>query len=60
VNGPARAADRVVRVGYQKASVALALLKAQGLLEQRLAPRRPSDSRRGPRDRPRARGRSRR
>jgi sulfonate transport system substrate-binding protein len=38
VNGPARAADRVVRVGYQKASVALALLKAQGLLEQRLAP----------------------
>jgi sulfonate transport system substrate-binding protein len=34
----ARAADRVLRVGYQKASVALTLLKAQGLLEQRLAP----------------------
>jgi sulfonate transport system substrate-binding protein len=34
----ARADDRVFRVGYQKASVALALLKAQGLLEQRLAP----------------------
>jgi sulfonate transport system substrate-binding protein len=36
--GRARAADRVFRVGYQKASVALTLLKAQGLLEQRLAP----------------------
>ena len=36
--GPARAADRVLRVGYQKASVALTLLKAQGLLEQRLKP----------------------
>ena len=34
----ARADDRVFRVGYQKASVALGLLKAQGLLEQRLAP----------------------
>jgi sulfonate transport system substrate-binding protein len=34
----ARAGDRVLRVGYQKASVALTLLKAQGLLEQRLAP----------------------
>jgi sulfonate transport system substrate-binding protein len=34
----ARAGDRVLRVGYQKASVALSLLKAQGLLEQRLAP----------------------
>jgi len=34
----AHAADRVFRVGYQKASVALTLLKAQGLLEQRLAP----------------------
>ena len=36
--GPACAADRVLRVGYQKASVALTLLKAQGLLEQRLKP----------------------
>jgi sulfonate transport system substrate-binding protein len=36
--GRALAADRVFRVGYQKASVALTLLKAQGLLEQRLAP----------------------
>ncbi len=36
--GPARAADRVLRVGYQKSSVALTLLKAQGVLEQRLAP----------------------
>jgi sulfonate transport system substrate-binding protein len=36
--GRARAADRVFRVGYQKASVALTLLKAQGLLEQRLTP----------------------
>ncbi|HTH99653.1 MAG TPA: aliphatic sulfonate ABC transporter substrate-binding protein [Acidisoma sp.] len=35
---PARAEARVFRVGYQKASVALALLKAQGLLEQRLKP----------------------
>jgi sulfonate transport system substrate-binding protein len=34
----ARAGDRVLRVGYQKSSVALTLLKAQGLLEQRLAP----------------------
>ena len=34
----AHAADRVFRVGYQKASVALTLLKAQGLLEQRLKP----------------------
>ena len=38
VGGRARAADRVLRVGYQKASVALTLLKAQGLLEQRLKP----------------------
>ena len=38
VGGRARAADRVLRVGYQKASVALTLLKAQGLLEQRLQP----------------------
>jgi sulfonate transport system substrate-binding protein len=36
--GSARAADRVFRVGYQKSSVALTLLKAQGLLEQRLTP----------------------
>jgi len=35
---PARAEDRVFRVGFQKASVALALLKAQGLLEKRLKP----------------------
>jgi sulfonate transport system substrate-binding protein len=35
---PARAEARVFRVGYQKASVALSLLKAQGLLEQRLKP----------------------
>lgn len=35
---PARADTRVFRVGYQKASVALSLLKAQGLLEQRLKP----------------------
>jgi sulfonate transport system substrate-binding protein len=34
----ARAGSRVLAVGYQKASVALTLLKAQGLLEQRLAP----------------------
>ena len=34
----ARADDRVLKVGYQKASVALSLLKAQGLLEQRLKP----------------------
>jgi sulfonate transport system substrate-binding protein len=34
----AGAADRVLHVGYQKSSVALTLLKAQGLLEQRLAP----------------------
>ncbi|MCB8880992.1 aliphatic sulfonate ABC transporter substrate-binding protein [Acidisoma cellulosilytica] len=34
----ARAEDRVLKVGYQKASVALSLLKAQGLLEQRLKP----------------------
>jgi sulfonate transport system substrate-binding protein len=34
----ARAGDRLFRVGYQKSSVALALLKAQGLLEKRLAP----------------------
>jgi sulfonate transport system substrate-binding protein len=34
----ARAAAGVFRVGYQKSSVALTLLKAQGLLEQRLAP----------------------
>jgi sulfonate transport system substrate-binding protein len=38
LGGSARAADRVFRVGYQKSSVALTLLKAQGLLEQRLAP----------------------
>jgi sulfonate transport system substrate-binding protein len=34
----ARAEDRVLKVGYQKASVALSLLKAQGLLETRLKP----------------------
>lgn len=34
----ARADTKVFRVGYQKASVALSLLKAQGLLEQRLKP----------------------
>ncbi|WP_459674788.1 aliphatic sulfonate ABC transporter substrate-binding protein [Acidisoma sp. 7E03] len=34
----ARAEGKVFRVGYQKASVALSLLKAQGLLEQRLKP----------------------
>lgn len=34
----AQAEDRVLKVGYQKASVALSLLKAQGLLEQRLKP----------------------
>ena len=34
----ARADDRVLKVGYQKASVALSLLKAQGLLEKRLKP----------------------
>jgi sulfonate transport system substrate-binding protein len=34
----ARAGDRVLRVGYQSSSVALTLLKAQGLLEKRLAP----------------------
>jgi sulfonate transport system substrate-binding protein len=34
----ARAEDRVLKVGYQKASVALSLLKAQGLLEERLKP----------------------
>jgi sulfonate transport system substrate-binding protein len=34
----AQAGSRAFRVGYQSASVALTLLKAQGLLEQRLAP----------------------
>ncbi|MCB8875360.1 aliphatic sulfonate ABC transporter substrate-binding protein [Acidisoma silvae] len=34
----AQAGDRVLKVGYQKASVALSLLKAQGLLEKRLKP----------------------
>ena len=35
---PACAGTGVFRVGYQSSSVALTLLKAQGLLEQRLAP----------------------
>jgi sulfonate transport system substrate-binding protein len=35
---PACAATGVFHVGYQSSSVALTLLKAQGLLEQRLAP----------------------
>lgn len=34
----ARADSRVLRVGYQSSSVALTLLKAQGLLEKRLKP----------------------
>jgi sulfonate transport system substrate-binding protein len=36
--GRAFASDRVVRVGYQKSSASLVLLKAQGLLAKRLAP----------------------